>query len=550
MGRSDRDPFLRGFLRGSMQRQNTHRAIIRHMLNSDSKPNGRPQTAHHRMTMPVLGLSLVMVISAVSGLNIALPSLAKETGATQSELQWIVDAYTVVFAGLLFIAGALGDRFGRKGVLMAGVAIFGVAAAAAVFSNSPNEIIALRAVMGIGAALTMPTTLSVITTSFPPHERAKAVGMWVGMAGGGAVLGLFASGLLLERYEWNSFFVLNIALSAVAFVGAFFYVPNSRDAEPPRLDLIGAVLSVVAVAGIVFGIIEGAERGWTDTLALTGLGLGLAASLAFVLYELRLDQPLIDPRLFKNKAFAFGTLTITAQFFTLFGLFFVIVQYLQFVVGYSPLKTAACLLPIPFVMVPLARNTPKIAQRFGIKLTSVVGLTSTVIALLIAAQLNADFQYGVLALALVFFSIGMAFSATPSTTAIVSSLPHEKQGVASAVNDVSREFGSALGIAFLGGVMNSAYQSNVRETLSYLPPQLLSKATESVAFVRLTPFESLGISAARVLEDVSIAFTDAISHTFILTAVVVVFVTLCVGIFGPKRGSTSVESVPNESTSS
>ncbi|HSO55798.1 MAG TPA: MFS transporter, partial [Actinomycetes bacterium] len=225
--------------------------------------------------LAVVALALMAVVSAVSGLNVALPSLARDTGATQSELTWIVDAYTVVFAGLLLLAGALGDRYGRKGVLAIGLAIFGTAAAFGLATTDPTQLIVVRAFMGVGAAAIMPTTLSVITTSFPEAERPRAIGVWVGVAGGGAVLGLFGTGILLEFFDWNSFFGLNVALAALALAGTLALVPRSADEHPPRLDLVGAALSLVAVAGVVFGIIEGPERGWTDALTASVLAVGL-----------------------------------------------------------------------------------------------------------------------------------------------------------------------------------------------------------------------------------------------------------------------------------
>ena len=255
-----------------------------------------PPSSTRSRTGPILAvvsLALMTVVSAVSGLNVALPDLARETGATQTQVTWIVDAYTVVFAGLLLFAGALGDRFGRRGLLVAGLGLFGTAAGLGMLTSDPTQLIVLRALMGIGAAAIMPTTLSVITTSFPEEDRPKAIGVWVGVAGGGAVLGLFGSGILLEFFSWSSFFGLNVVLAAVALVGTLLVVPGSVDADPPRLDLLGGLLSLVAVAGIVFGIIEGAEHGWGDELAVTGLSVGFLALAAFVVWELYVEQPML-----------------------------------------------------------------------------------------------------------------------------------------------------------------------------------------------------------------------------------------------------------------
>ena len=340
--------------------------------------------------LAVVSLALMTVVSAVSGLNVALPDLARETGATQTQITWIVDSYTVVFAGLLLFAGALGDRFGRRGLLLGGLAVFGASAGLGMLTSDPAQLIVLRALMGIGAAAIMPTTLSVITTSFPPGERPRAIGVWVGVAGGGAVLGLFGSGLLLEFFSWSSFFALNVVLASVALIGTLIVVPGSVDPNPPRLDLFGGLLSLLAVAGTVFGIIEGPERGWGDSLTVTGLVIGIAALVAFVLWEMRVDQPMLDPRLFRNRRFSAGSLTVMVQFFAAFGLFFVVIQYLQFVVGRSPLQTAVALLPLPLVMIPLARNAPRIARKVGFRRLAPLGLALTATGLVVVSQVGVE----------------------------------------------------------------------------------------------------------------------------------------------------------------
>ena len=344
--------------------------------------------------LAVVSLALMTVVSAVSGLNVALPDLARETGASQTEITWIVDAYTVVFAGLLLFAGALGDRFGRRGLLAAGLGVFGAAAGLGMLTSDPTQLIILRALMGIGAAAIMPTTLSVITTSFPEKDRPKAIGVWVGVAGGGAVLGLFGSGILLEFFSWSSFFGLNVVLAAVALVGTLLVVPSSVDSNPPRLDLLGGLLSLVAVAGIVFGIIEGAEHGWGDSLTVGGLAAGIVALAAFILWELHVEQPMLDPRLFRNRSFSAGALTMTVQFFATFGLFFVVIQYLQFVVGRSPLEAALALLPLPMVMIPLSRQAPRIARRVGFRRLAPAGLVLMAVGLVVISQVNTDLAYG------------------------------------------------------------------------------------------------------------------------------------------------------------
>lgn len=490
-----------------------------------------------RAVLVVVSLALMTVVSAVTGLNVALPDLAVDTGASQTQLTWIVDAYTVVFAGLLLPAGALGDRFGRRGILTAGLVVFGAASALVLGVHSPGPLVALRALMGLGAAGIMPATLSIITTSFPPAERGKAVGIWVGVAGGGAVIGLFASGLLLEFFGWSSFFVLNVALALLAVGGTLAVVPGSRDEHASRLDPGGALLSMLGIGGLVFGIIEGPERGWSDPLTVTALAGGTASLVGFVLWELRTDEPLLDPRLFALRGFSSGTAALTAQFFATFGLFFVVLQYLQFVVGQSPLRAAVSLLPLPIVLLPIARVSPRLVQRFGPDRVVPTGLAMSGSGMVLLSFTGVELVYWRFALGLALFAAGAALAQTPSTDAIVASLPAHKQGVGSAMNDVSRELGSALGIAILGSVLTSGYTSGVRDAFAGAPPELAARAGESISFVRLGQ-EQLGQlgAAGQVLADAARqSFVDAIGTAFLVAAGVLLLSAVAITLLALGR---------------
>ena len=495
-----------------------------------------------RAVLAVVALALMTVVSAVSGLNVALPDLARETGASQTQLTWIVDAYTVVFAGLLLFAGALGDRFGRKHLLTAGLVVFGAAALAGAMTDDPGALIVVRAVMGLGAAGIMPTTLSVITTSFPAEERPKAVGVWVGVAGGGAVLGLFATGLLLEWFAWNSFFVLNVGLAVLALVGTLAVVPDSVDPAADGLDTVGAVLSLVAVSGVVLGIIEGPERGWGDPLTLGALATGVAAGSLFVLWELKHPHPLLDPRLFRLRGFSAGSLAIAIQFFASFGLFFTVLQYLQFVADLSSLMAAVCLLPLPLVMIPLARNAPRIAARVGYRRIAPVGLGLTAAGLLVISTVGTDFVYGWFAVGLVVFAMGMALAGTPSTTAITEALPHQKQGVASAVNDTARELGSALGIAILGSALNQAYRDGMAEAVRSLPAQAREAALSSIAFTSSPQVEAAGAAARPVVEAARRSFVDGVHGALVVAAAVALVGAVAVLLLAPRGRGSAVAS--------
>jgi MFS family permease len=385
-------------------------------------------------------LALMMVVAGVASLNVALPEIARDTGASQTQLQWIVDAYAIVFAALLLPAGAIGDRFGRKPLLAAGLALFGVASLAALFVDSPGTLIALRAVLGVAAALIMPVTLSVITTIF----------------------------------------ALNVVLAALALAGTLLIVPATRESRPPRLDPIGTLLSVLGLAAIVFGTIEGPDRGWSSPLTLAALVGGMAGVALFVVWELKRQQPMLDPRNFLRRGFGAGSLSISVQFFAFFGFLFIALPYLQLVLGYSPLQAAAALLPMAAVVIPLSRFAPKIAGRVGVRVTGPIGLGLMATGFIVLSTLGAHASYWHLLAGLLPLGAGMALAGSPATTAIVASLPREKQGVASAVNDVSRELGGALGIAVLGSVLNTVYRSGVDEHTAALPAALADKARGSL----------------------------------------------------------------------
>ena len=421
----------------------------------------------------VVALALMMVVSAVSGLNVALPDLAIDTGASQTQVTWIVDAYTLVFVGLLLPAGAVGDRYGRQGILLVGLVVFGAAAALAMLISDPDTLIGLRAVMGVGAAAVMPATLSIITTSFPPEERGRAVGVWVGVAGGGAVIGLFALG--------HPAGVLRLELVLRAQRDPRRPRPGRHRRWSSRLPgrrrrrawtRSASVAALVAVVGLVFGIIEGPVRGWGDPLTVVAFVVSALALVVFVAWELRTPQPMLDPRLFRLRGFGTGALALTAQFFGSFGLFFILLQYLQYVAGRSPLGAAASLLPLPVVLIPLARNAPRIADRLGANRVVGLGLALSAAGLLVISRVGVDLAYGQLAAGLVLFGAGMGLAGTPATTAITASLPAEKQGVGSAVNDTSRELGSALGIAVLGTLLTSTYRSGLPDALAGVPAEV------------------------------------------------------------------------------
>jgi EmrB/QacA subfamily drug resistance transporter len=485
----------------------------------------------------VMCLSLMMVVAAVASLNVALPGIARDTGATQTQLQWIVDAYALAFAALLLPAGALGDRIGRRPVLLFGLGLYGGASLIALFASTAPQLIALRAVMGVAAAFVMPVTLSVITTVFPPEERGKAVGTWVGVAAGGGVLGLLASGVMLEWLSWPSVFGLNVVLAVLALVGTIAVVPATRDATPPRLDPVGTLLSVSALAAVVYGIIEAPERGWTNAVTLGTVGAGLLGIAAFVGWELRRTDPMLDPRNFLRRGFGAGSLSITVQFFAAFGFLFLALPYLQLVMGLSPLRASAAMLPMALVVIPLSRVSPLLAARVGTRVAGAAGLASMAVGFAIFATLGVDSSYWHFLLGLIPFGAGMALAGAPATTAIVASLPREKQGVASAVNDVSRELGGALGIAVLGSVFNAAYRSSMAEPTATLPPALADHARGSFAAA-----EQIGtrLGAHDLVAAAQAAFMDGLGRGLTAGAIMLALGAGFVAWRAPGRAESSV----------
>ncbi len=446
-----------------------------------------PSAVHHRGVLAVTCVALATVVSAVASLNVALPSIARDTHASQTQLSWIIDAYALVFAALLLPAGALGDRFGRRRALVAGLTLFGIGSLAAPLDADAGWLIAMRVLLGIGAALVMPATLSTITSTFPREQRTKAVGTWAGVAGGSAVLGLLTSGLVLEQWSWRAVFAVNVLLAVVAVIGTLRLVPESADPDTPRLDRLGALLAAAGLGLVVYAVIEAPGHGWSSAATLGLLAAGLAVLAAFVVWELRRRDPLLDPRLFRHRAFAAGTASITCQFFAFFGFLFLLLQYLQLVLGDSPLVAAVSLLPMALGLLPTARViAPRLATRLGTGRACALGLVLAAAALVWLAQLDADSGYWLLLGGLVPLGAGMGLAMTPATAAITDSLPADKQGVGSAMNDLARELGGALGIAVLGSVLQSVYRSHLQT--GRLPAAAARHARESLALAaRLGP---------------------------------------------------------------
>jgi DHA2 family multidrug resistance protein-like MFS transporter len=485
----------------------------------------QPEIYHRRwFLLGVLCLSLVMVVMAVSGLNVALPSMQGSLGATATDLQWIVDSYAIVFAGLLLTAGAIGDRFGRKEALIGGLAMFAAGSLLGAFADSSEAVIASRSISGIGAAFVMPATLSLLTAVFPPQERAKAIAIWAGFAGAGGALGPLVAGFLLTgwwispSFWWGSVFVVNVVVSLIVIVAVVLFAPRSKDDSSTPLDPFGAVLSLIGISALLYGIIEGPERGWGDAYVVGAFIVAAVVLLIFVTWERRTEHPMLPMPYFRDRRFSTGSGIITFGFLVMFGFFFLSTQYFQFVRGYSPLKAGIATLPFALTMIAVAPRSAGLVQRIGLNKVVALGFSGIAAGFVIMAFVATDTPYLVIVVALVLLAGGMALTMPPATGAIMSSVPLNKAGVGSAVNDTTRELGGALGIAILGSIVSSAYRSNV--DVSDLPPEAADAAKESVG-AALGVSQSLDPQAAGALvEHAGAAFTDAINVAMAVSAVI------------------------------
>ncbi len=493
--------------------------------------------------LAVMNLSLVLVVAGNSALNVALPTIVRDLGATSAELQWIVDAYALVFAGLLLPMGALGDRFGRKGILQLGLTVFAGGALLAVFATEPWHLIATRSVMGVGAAMIMPATLSIITNVFPPQERAKAIAIWAGFAGAGAAIGPVMSGFLLEHFWFGSVFLVNIPLVAVALISGAVIVPTSRDPRQRRLDPIGAGLSVLALGSLLYAIIEAPEKGWTDSVTLGLFAAAVILAVAFVRWERHTDEPMLPMEQFRDARFSMGTGTIGLTFFAMFGTFFVASQYLQFVLGYSPLQAGLATLPMAAMMIIVAPRSAGYAAHFGRNRVMAVGLTVVATGLFTLSLLTTHSPYLHLALGLVLLGGGMALTTAPATGAVMESMPQAKAGVGSAVNDTAREVGGALGVAVLGSILASGYRSALDLDLSQASPEAAAAIREGVGSAIAAADLAPGGIGPQIVDAARSAFADAMAPVFWFAAVVVLVTAGLVYRIMPSHGDVVVDEV-------
>jgi EmrB/QacA subfamily drug resistance transporter len=489
------------------------------------------------VVLGVMCLSLLLIVMDNTIVNVALPTLQADLGASTSQLQWIVDAYILVFAGLLLTMGALGDRFGRRGALAIGLSIMGIASILSSFATSADQLIATRAVMGIGGALVMPATLSIITNVFTDRkERSQAIAIWAAMAGVAVAVGPVTGGYLLEHFWWGAVFLINVPVVVVALVLGQLYVPTSRDPAAPPVDVPGAALSIVGLVALVWAIIEG-PNGWTDPAVLGAFAAAAVLLGAFVLWERRTPTPMLDIDFFRNPRFSAASGAVMLTFFAMFGSLFLLTQFLQSVLGYSALEAGVRLLPMAAVQMVVAPMSARIVERVGSKIVVAAGLTVGALGLLLASRLTAGASYGDVLIALIVLAVGLALVMPPATESIMGSLPLAKAGVGSAVNDTTRQVGGALGVAVLGSVMSSTYRPRVSDAIagSPIPPETASAVTDQVGAAMRAAAEIGGEPGRALAAAASSGFADGMSISFMIGAAALALGALIVALYLPAR---------------
>jgi EmrB/QacA subfamily drug resistance transporter len=484
----------------------------------------------------VLCMRLLIIVMDNTILNVAIPSLIVDLGATNSQIQWIVDAYVLVFAGLLLTTGSLSDRYGRKGALQLGIVLFGIGSAAAAMSTSADGLIRTRAFMGIGGALIMPSTLSILTNVFrDPRERGRAIAIWAGFSGLAVALGPITGGILLEHFSWQSVFWVNIPIGVTALILGAIFIPTSRDPAHGRIDPLGAVLSFFGLASLLFGIIEGPSKGWSDPLVV---GAFVAAALlltAFLAWELHTAHPMLDLTVFRNPRFSAGSGTITMAFFAMFGSLLLMTQYWQLVHGYSPLQAGVRLLPYAATMMIVAPMSARLVERQGTKRIVTLGLCLVAVGLTLLSTIASDSPYPIVILFFMIMAAGMGMTMAPATEAVMGSLPRAKAGVGSAINDTTRQVGGALGVAVIGSVVTSVYSQRIFDlagVFGLAPPQQ-ALAESSLGGAQRVASE-LGGRADAFVAAANDSFVDALSVGLRLAAFVIVLAAVMAWRFLPS----------------
>ena len=492
--------------------------------------------------LAILSFALALISLDNTIVNVALPSLQEDLKATSAQLQWVVDAYSVLFAGTLLLAGSLGDRFGRKKVLLIGLVIFGAGSLAAGAAPDADVLIACRALMGIGGAFIMPSTLSILVQTFTaPTERAQAIGIWAAVAGVGVAIGPIVGGALLEHFSWHSVFLVNPPLVLIVLGLAIAFIPESLDASKPRLDVRGAALSSLGLIALVTFIVELPDSGLTVTTVLAGLA-ALMLLASFVWWENRAPRPLLPMTLFKERLFTVAVVLVGLVYFALMGALFFLPQFLQLVQGMTPLESGVSMLPGAGGLLVASLFSPRLAEKWGARLVVVTGVLLVTAGLLSMSFVEPMTSYAYVGFALGITGIGMGLTLPQATNGVLSCVPRERSGMGSAVNDAVSELGGSFGVAILGGILAFFYRSRIDETLSAapdaasdIPEQVLSTVRESLAAASVLIEQLPGALAAPAREIVAAAFVTGMGWALVTGAAITLLGAVLAWLFFPQR---------------
>jgi MFS transporter, DHA2 family, multidrug resistance protein len=487
-------------------------------LNGDAHSNAG--YAKRNWSLGILSIALIIIGLDVTVLNVAIPTLQAELQASASGLQWIINAYILVFAGVLLTMGSLGDRFGRRLAFQAGLVIFGLASVGAALADTTSQLIIARAAQGIGGALIMPSTLSVIVDIFPREERAKAIGIWSGVSAIGIPGGMIAGGYLLENFFWGSVFLLNVPVVLAALVGSFFLIPESKDINAKSTDVIGAVISMISLSALIYAIIEAPEKGWLSGVTLGGFAITIVFGALFVWYEKKQAHPMVDLNLFKNLRLSASAGSIGIAFMAMLGMMFLLTQYLQFVQGYSPLETGYRLVPMAMGFMVGAPTSAILVSKTNSKVVMTMGMLLVAVSVGAMSLLQVDTTYWLTGGLIFAMGIGMANTMAPATDAVMAAVPEAQAGVGSALNDTVRQIGGALGVGIFGSIMSSIYASSMSNAVADLPAEIAGAASNQIGAALQVAGQLEGAASGALVTASKQAFIDGASTVYIIAGIV------------------------------
>jgi EmrB/QacA subfamily drug resistance transporter len=492
--------------------------------------------------LAILSFALALISLDNTIVNVALPSLQEDLKATSAQLQWVVDAYSVLFAGTLLLAGSLGDRFGRKRVLLIGLVIFGAGSLAAGAAPDADVLIACRAIMGIGGAFIMPSTLSILVQTFTaPSERAQAIGIWAAVAGVGVAIGPIVGGALLEHFSWHSVFLVNPPLVVIVLGLTLVFIPESLDASKPQLDMRGAALSSLGLIALVTFIVELPDTGPTATTLVAGLA-ALVLLAAFVWWERRAPRPLLPMTLFKERLFTVAVVLVGLVYFALMGALFFLPQFLQLVQGMTPLESGVSMLPGAGGLLVASLFSPRLAEKVGARLVVVTGVLLVTAGLLAMSFVQPMTSYVYVGFALGVTGIGMGLTLPQATNGVLSCVPRERSSMGSAVNDAVSELGGSFGVAILGGILAFLYRSRIDDAVgaapdaaAAIPDQVLATVRESLAAASVLIEQLPGSLAPPAREIVASAFVSGMGWALVTGAVITLLGAILAWLFFPQH---------------